>query len=72
MQPRAGVSIETALCEADPALTCVDASWDSSRRTVDSALPSLCTLLCVCYKSVILIDQSKPSTVRQEEGGGVI
>ncbi len=33
---------------------------------------SLYTLCCVCYKSVILSDQSKPSIGRQEEGGGVI
>lgn len=44
IQPRAGVSIETALCEADSTLTSVDASWD--RR-------ALCTPLfaSVCYKS---------------------
>lgn len=66
--PRAGVSIETALCEPDPALTCVDASWDSSsRRTVSSALLSFCMLRCVRYKSVILIDQSKLWIVKQEE-----
>lgn len=36
--PRAGVSIETALCVADPALTCADVSWDSNRRMAGSAL----------------------------------
>lgn len=35
------------------------------------ALLPLCPLSCVCYKTVILIDQAKPSMVRQEKGGEV-
>lgn len=63
----AGVSIETALCEADPALTCVDASWDSSRQTVRvSSLPTDSAVFVI-----ILIDQSKPSEEWQEKRGGV-
>lgn len=42
-QPGAGVSIETAPTrEADPALPCVRASWDSDGRTVGVLSPSIC------------------------------
>lgn len=39
-KPGAGVSIETApTCEADPAPTCVRASWDVDGRTGEDSSP---------------------------------